>query len=109
MFFNKKAEKAGRAQCLIEKYQQWTEHDEKKRRYSFPMLFSALFCQPQPQHIRYIGNEAKALLSGRDAFFAACLMRGYYAEITEADTDAWKQACFLPMIKIISSVSGAAG
>lgn len=92
MFFKHITKKTNRAQCLIEQYQQAVKKDAQKRRYYCPVLYSALFCSPTPKHIRYISSEIKDLIQGEDAFFVVKLMHEYYADIADADTDAWKQA-----------------
>ncbi len=93
MFFNHKPKRADRAQCLIEQYQQAIKKDVQRRSYYCPMLFSALFCSPTPKQIRYISSEIKDLIQGEDAFFVANVMHGYYADISDVDTDVWKQSC----------------
>lgn len=54
------------------------------------MLYSALFCSPSPQQIRYISHEAETLIEGKDALFVANLMHGYYEYNAESNIDAWK-------------------
>lgn len=92
MFFNRTPKKTNRAQCLIEQYQRAVKKDAQNRCYYFPLLYSALFCSPAPRHIRYISYEAKELIQGKDAFFVVSLMHSYYADIADADADAWKRA-----------------
>ena len=93
MFFNRIPKKPNRAQHMIGQYQRGIKENAQHRRYYFPMLYSALFCSPSPEQIRYISHEAETLIKGKDAFFVANLMHGYYEYIADADTDAWKQAC----------------
>ena len=93
MFFNRIPKKPNRAQHMIGQYQRGIKENAQHRRYYFPMLYSALFCSPSPEQIRYISHEAETLIKGKEAFFVANLMHGYYEYIADADTDAWKQAC----------------
>lgn len=93
MFFNRTPKKTNRAQRLIRQYLRGIKDNTQNRRYYFPMLYSALFCSPSPQQIRYISHEAETLIEGKDAFFVVNLMHGYYECIADVNIDAWKQAC----------------
>lgn len=90
MFFNRTPKKTNRAQRLIRQYLRGIKDNTQNRRYYFPMLYSALFCSPSPQQIRYISHEAETLIEGKDAFFVVNLMHGYYECIADVNIDAWK-------------------
>ena len=93
MLFNRKPKKTERAQCLIEQYEKAAQTDAQKRYYYYPLLFSALNYDPTPGHIRFIGETTKTLIAGKDAYFAANLMRSYQTENVDTEPETWKQYC----------------
>ncbi len=93
MFFQRKPFGSLRAQSMIARYRQEVQKDAQNRSRHFFWLFSALTEHPSPKQIRYIGDEAAGLIRGKDAFFAAGIMRGNYEDTRRIDLDAWKQHC----------------
>lgn len=93
MFFNRISKETNRAQRLIGQYQRGIKEDAQNRRYYFPMLYSALFCSPSPQHIQYISEEARSLIIGRDAYYVSDLMHSDRHDMVSADLDYWQKNC----------------
>ena len=94
------SEKTVHAQCIIEKYkyelsEKYKKHftvyyrkfDEDYRRYyCFPYLYSAMFYDPTPEQISFIGNEAEMIRyqSAND------IMKTAPREINDPDLEKWK-------------------
>ena len=99
------AKKSVRAQCIIQYYRKEIKdtlpmffyykpgiQTDVKRFYCFPALFSALFFDPTPEQIRFIGNEAKWLVWRRIPYLTERVMRRAGADTGKVDIEQWK-AC----------------
>ena len=97
-----------RAQCIIRQYQKELKDDlpmffyykpqlqaDVKRFYCFPALFSALFHDPTPEQIRFIGKEAEWIVWRKKPYLTERVMRRANPDIGTVDIEAWK-ACISP-------------
>ena len=97
-----------RAQCIIQQYRKEIKDDpplfyyyrqkildDVKRFYCFPALFSALFCDPTPEQIRFVGKEAEWLVRRKKPYLTERVMRRAAADTGTVDIEAWK-ACISP-------------
>lgn len=95
------------AQCIIERYRSelsdrfkrhtsYYNHDDNfrlRQYYCFPHLYSALFYDPSPEQIKFIGTQAHYIENHNVNFFlfAENMMKFAPVEIGEVDFEKWKE------------------
>lgn len=92
-----------RAQCIIQQYRKEIKddipvfyyyrqkiQDDVKRYFCFPALFSALFHNPTPEQIRFVGKEAQWLVWRKKPYLTERVMRRAFADTCNVDIEAWR-------------------
>lgn len=106
MLTEPRASQSVHAQCIIERYKRELKyniapvfylnnlrlHEKIKLYYCFPSLFSALFYDPTPEQIRYIGQQADIIVSRRNAFLVERVMQRACAKTGNADIALWQKS-----------------
>ncbi len=93
MLFSKKSGGKPISDEEIDWYRERTDFDPESSRYCFAVLYSALDHKPSPRQLRYIGDEAARLISGRDPFFVQSVMHTPGSSGGKINTSLWQRHC----------------